>query len=112
MFTEHFGMTPTHFSYLFAANSVGLIIGGMLSNALSSRGMTPTGVTYIGLGLHALAGALLYRAVMTDMVTFEIYVALLGVAIGALGLVFGNLTALTMNVGGPKSSVATCANVS
>lgn len=43
---------------------------------------------------------------MTDMVTFEIYVALLGVAIGALGLVFGNLTALTMNVGGPKPSVA------
>lgn len=56
-------MTPTHFSHLFAANSVGLIIGGMLSNALSSRGMTPTGVTYIGLGLHALAGALLYRVV-------------------------------------------------
>lgn len=106
VFTEHFGMTPTHFSYLFAANSVGLIIGGMLSNALSARGLAPVGVTYIGLGIHALAGALLYLVVMADMATFEAYVALLAVAIGALGLVFGNLTALTMNAGGAQAGVA------
>lgn len=106
VFTDHFGMTPTHFSYLFAANSVGLIIAGMLSNALSARGMTPAGVTYLGLGIHTLAGALLYLVVTMDMVTFETYVALLAVAIGALGLVFGNLTALTMNAGGAQAGVA------
>lgn len=106
VFTEHFGMTPTHFSYLFAANSVGLILGGTLANKLAGRGMTPAQVTLVGLGLHALAGALLFLAVMADMATLEIYGVLLAVAIGALGLVFGNLTALTMNAGGARAGVA------
>lgn len=106
VFTEHFGMTPTHFSYLFAANSVGLIIGGTLANKLAAGGMTPARITFIGLGLHALAGTLLFLAVMTGMATLEAYAALLAVAIGALGLVFGNLTALTMNAGGVRAGVA------
>lgn len=106
VFTEHFGMTPTHFSYLFAANSVGLILGGILANWLAGRGMKPARVTYIGLGVHALAGALLTLAVKSSMATFEVYVGLLAVAIGALGLVFGNLTALTMNHGGRQAGVA------
>ncbi|WP_052383913.1 multidrug effflux MFS transporter [Litchfieldella xinjiangensis] len=106
VFTEHFGMTPTHFSYLFAANSVGLIIGGIVANKLSARGMTPARVTYIGLGMHALAGALLSLAVTSGMATFKVYVGLLAVAIGSLGLVFGNLTALTMNHGGRQAGVA------
>ncbi|MGQ0336033.1 multidrug effflux MFS transporter [Halomonas elongata] len=106
VFTEHFGMTPTHFSYLFAANSVGLILGGTLANKLAAGGMTPARVTFIGLGLHALAGTLLFLAVMTGMATLEAYAALLAVAIGALGLVFGNLTALTMNAGGVRAGVA------
>ena len=106
VFTEYFGMTPTHFSYLFAANSVGLILGGVLANVLAGRGMTPARVTYIGLGVHALAGALLYLAVTSGMGTFEVYVGLLAIAIAALGLVFGNLTALTMNHGGRQAGVA------
>lgn len=106
VFTEYFGMTPTHFSYLFAANSVGLILGGTLANVLAGRGMTPARVTYIGLGVHAVAGGLLSLAVTTGVAGLEVYVALLGLAIGALGLVFGNLTALTMNHGGPQAGVA------
>lgn len=37
---------------------------------------------------------------------FEVYVGLLAIAIAALGLVFGNLTALTMNHGGRQAGVA------
>lgn len=106
VFTEHFGMTPTHFSYLFAANSVGLILAGALANALAGHGMTPARITYIGLGVHALAGALLTLAVTSGMGNFEVYVGLLAIAIGALGLVFGNLTALTMSHGGRQAGVA------
>lgn len=106
VFTEHFGMTPTHFSYLFAANSIGLIVGGTLANRLSLRGTTPARVAYIGLGVHALAGALLYLTVTAGMAKLQVYAALLAVAIGALGMVFGNLTALTMNAGGTQSGVA------
>lgn len=102
VFTEHFGMTPTHFSYLFAANSVGLIVGATLANRLAARGATPARVTYIGLGVHVLAGMLLYLAVTAGMANLPVYAALLAVAIGALGLVFGNLTALTMNAGGSE----------
>ncbi|MCG6538873.1 multidrug effflux MFS transporter [Pseudomonas sp. KSR10] len=106
IFTEYFSLSPALFSYLFAANSVGLIIGGMLSNALLSRGATAARVTYLGLGVHALAGGLLFIAVLAGVAPLPLYAGLLGIAIGALGLIIGNLIALTMNNGGAQSGVA------
>ena len=34
VFTGHFGLSATQFSYLFAGNSVALVLGGMISNRL------------------------------------------------------------------------------
>lgn len=106
IFTEYFSLSPAMFSYLFAANSVGLILGGTLSNVLLSRGATAARVTYIGLGIHALAGGLLYVAVLAGAASLTVYAGLLAIAIGALGLIIGNLIALTMNNAGPQTGVA------
>ncbi len=106
IFTEYFSLSPALFSYLFAANSVGLIVGGMLSNVLLSRGATAARVTYIGLGIHALAGGLLYVAALAGAAPLALYAGLLAIAIGSLGLIIGNLIALTMNTAGPQTGVA------
>lgn len=106
VFTEYFGLTPTQFSYLFAANSVGLVLGGMLSNRLLRRGLSSQRVMVIGLGAHALAGLILFLAARTGVASLTVYAGLLAFAIGMLGLVFGNVTALTMNNAGPQIGVA------
>src|SRR5690606_8149549 len=88
IFTQHFLLTPTQYGYLFAVNSVALVIGGQISNRMLKSGTTEQRTMYIGIIVHALAGFLLFLAV------------------GSLGMVFGNLTALTMNNAGLQAGTA------
>lgn len=106
VFTGHFGLAPKTFSYVFAANSVALVLGGMLSNALLKRGVPAQRVMAGGIALHALAGLALFLAARSAAVGLPVYAGLLAVAVGALGLVFGNLTALTMHYAGKQAGVA------
>lgn len=106
IFTQYFALSPSSFSYLFAANSVALIGGGTLATLAAARGVSPAAVTRIGLGLHVLAAAALCLMVALNAVLLVGYALLLAWAIGALGLVFGNLTALTLNDGGEQAGVA------
>ncbi|SPU49734.1 bicyclomycin resistance protein (transporter) [Bordetella trematum] len=106
MFTEHFRLTPAQFSYLFAANSVALVLGGHVGNVLLRRGVHPRHTLYIGIALHGLAGLGLYLIVQAGGASLEVYIALLALAVGALGLIFGNLTALTMASAGRQVGVA------
>lgn len=103
IFTSHYQLNPTHFSYLFAGNSIALVIGGQISNMLLKRLSMHT-ILYIGLIVHSLAAALLF--ILADTATLPVYIACLALSIGALGLVFGNLTALTMANVGPQAGVA------
>ncbi len=106
VFTEHFRLTPAQFSYLFAANSVALVLGGHVGNVLLRRGVHPRHTLYIGIALHGLAGLGLYLIVQAGGASLEVYIALLAFAVGALGLIFGNLTALTMASAGRQVGVA------
>lgn len=106
VFTQHFGLTATQFSYLFASNSVALVIGGLLSNQALSRGSNPRIITLFGVALHVLAGLALFIMIQRDLAGLTAYCVLLGLAIGALGLVFGNLTALTMGDAGKQTGTA------
>lgn len=106
VFTQHFGLTPTQFSYLFAANSVALVIGGQISNLWLKRGRSESFVMYWGIGVHGAAGLALFLLVNAMMPSLWAYACLLALAIGALGLVFGNLTALTMSHAGRQVGVA------
>lgn len=106
IFTQHFTLTPTQYSYLFAVNSVALVLSGQLSNRMLSAGITEKRVMAIGMITHASAGVVLYAVVYAGLATLWVYFALLAIAIGALGMVFGNLTALTMNEAGPQTGTA------
>jgi DHA1 family bicyclomycin/chloramphenicol resistance-like MFS transporter len=106
VFIQHFGFTTTQFSYLFAANSVALVMGGILSNQALSRGGSPQTITLFGVALHALAGFSLFMLIKTDLANLTVYCVMLGIAIGALGLAFGNLTALTMGDAGQQTGTA------
>lgn len=106
IFTQHFSLTPTLFSYLFAGNAVSLVIGGQISTSLLKRGVAETRVTYIGLTLHLLSGLLLYLIVQSGLASLWSYATLIAIAVGSLGLIFGNLTALTMHHSGKQAGVA------
>jgi DHA1 family bicyclomycin/chloramphenicol resistance-like MFS transporter len=103
IFTSHYQLNPTQFSYLFAGNSIALVTGGQISNMLLKRLPMHT-ILYIGLILHSVAAALLFF--IADTATLPVYIACLALSIGALGLVFGNITALTMEKAGPQAGVA------
>jgi DHA1 family bicyclomycin/chloramphenicol resistance-like MFS transporter len=106
IFTQHFTLSPIQFSYLFAANSVGLVIGGFLSNQLLKYGWSARLIMLVGMGLHAAFGLGLFMLAQAEQVTLVVYGSLLALAISALGLIFGNLTALTMADAGKQAGVA------
>lgn len=106
IFTEYFGLTPAQFSYLFAGNSVALVLGGMLGNRLLRGGFSAQRAMVAGLVVHSLAGLALCALALTGAAALPVYAGLLALAIGSLGLVFGNVTALTMSHAGPQAGTA------
>lgn len=106
IFTEHFDVTPMQFSYLFAANSIGLVVGGMFSNRLTSKGLPSQYILIIGLSIHTLAALSLFVIASFSVGGMPVYASLLAIIIGSLGLVFGNVTALTMNNAGSQVGIA------
>ncbi|WP_295553750.1 multidrug effflux MFS transporter [uncultured Stenotrophomonas sp.] len=106
VFTQHFALTPLQFSYLFAGNSIGLVLGGQIGNRMLARGVHPQRAMLLGIATHGLAGIALLLSVKSGIAGLWLYAVLLAVAIGALGLVFGNLTALTMASAGRQVGVA------
>lgn len=106
IFTQHFTLTPTQFSLLFAGNSVSLVLGGQAGNALQRRGVAEQQTLFIGLAIHTAVGLALAVAALAGAATLPLFAALLALAIGSLGLVFGNITALTMAQAGAQAGVA------
>lgn len=106
VFTEHYGLTALGFSYLFASNSLVLIAGGMLSNRLLARGRSAREALALGLVVHGAAAAAMLVALAADVASLMVYGSLLAVAVGSLGLILGNLTALTMAQAGRQAGTA------
>lgn len=106
IFTAVFSLSPTAFSALFALNSVMLIGGGFVSNALLKRGYSEHSLTLTGIVIHLAAAGILLLVVLTDAASLTLFALLIAVAVGALGLVFGNLTALTMQQAKQQAGVA------
>lgn len=104
--TGTFLLSPTTFSYLFAMNSIMLIGGGFLSNLLLKRGHTEIALTRTGITIHVLAGSILFIAALAGAASLTLFVVAIAIGMGALGLVFGNLTALTMQQAKHQAGVA------
>ncbi|WP_447554785.1 multidrug effflux MFS transporter [Vreelandella sp. EE22] len=106
VFMEHFGLSSTQYSQLFAANSVGLVLGGAVSNALIKREWSAWRVMMVGTAIYTLAGFALWCVNALGAPTLIIYSLILGLAIASLGMVFGNVMALIMNAADSPAGVA------
>ena len=106
VFREHFGLSSSMFSYLFALNSLGLVLSGMISNFFLVRGVSSRKLLMIGMFIHTIAAAVLYLLSLKSSLSLLAYTACIAIAISALGLVLGNITALTMNNGGKQAGAA------
>jgi DHA1 family bicyclomycin/chloramphenicol resistance-like MFS transporter len=99
-----FGFTSIQFSLILGGNALLVIVVGALNiRLLSSRG--PRGLLLSGLGVQSLAGLALCLLSFASSGAWP-FVAILACYIGATGLIFGNLAALTMARGGPQAGIA------
>jgi len=92
---QHFGLTPTQFSYYFAGNAVGLIAVGQV-NLWLLKTMPGRRILAIGLAIQTVAAVLLVLAVQLGVASAGLYLSLLALVVWAFRLVAGNLAAVTM----------------
>lgn len=102
---QHFGVSPLHFSYFFAANAVGMILAGQINIGLL-KSISEHQILAMGLILHIGFALLLVIFEHLSLASMWIYLLLLGLSIWSLSFIFGNLAAITMNYAGEQKGVA------
>ncbi|MDY0205658.1 MAG: multidrug effflux MFS transporter [Pseudomonas sp.] len=95
IFINMFDLTPTQFSYIFAANAM-LMIGISQINLRLLKLYSIARVLFIGLGGFIVIGLALLALVQLGWEALWSYNILLGLGMAMLGLITGNLTAMTM----------------
>ncbi len=95
IFINMFDLTPTQFSYIFAANAM-LMIAISQINLRLLKFYSIAQVLFIGLGGFIAIGLLLLALVQLGWEALWSYSILLGLGMAMLGLITGNLTAMTM----------------
>ncbi len=95
VFINMFGLTPNQFSFIFAANAL-VMIGISQINLRLLKLYSATRILFIGLGGFMVIGLLLMSLVQLGWQTLWSYSILLGLGIAMLGMITGNLTAVTM----------------
>ncbi len=95
IFINMFGLTPNQFSYIFASNAM-LMIAISQVNLRLLKLYSATQIVFVGLGGFMVIGTLLMSLVQLDWQALWSYSILLGMGIAMLGMITGNLTAMTM----------------
>lgn len=95
IFIEMFNLSPNQFSYIFAANAV-LMIGISQINLRLLKFYSATQILFIGLAGFIVIGLMLLVLVNFNWQALWSYSILLGFGMAMLGLITGNLTAVTM----------------
>lgn len=95
VFIEMFGLTPNQFSYIFAANALVMIAISQINLRLL-KFYSVMRVLLIGLSGFICIGLMLISLVQLGWAALWSYSILLGLGMAMLGLITGNLTAVTM----------------
>lgn len=103
VYREFYELSSSHFSYLFASNSIGLVIFGWFSNRLLMKGISARNLLITGMLMLTLSALLLYFLTKLFVLPLIGYTILLAISIASLGFVLGNVTALTMYHGGKQA---------
>jgi len=99
-----FGFSSIQFSLIFGGNAfLGIVIGVLNIRLLPSMG--PRGLLLLGLGVQCLSGLALCLLSFTSTST-GLFVAVLACCIGATGMTFGNLAAVTMARADQQAGIA------
>ena len=98
MYIEYFGIDQDIFPILFASNIISNIILSLYSTKLLKK-YEPDKILSFGLALQFLAGFLFLATVLfSDTPSFWIVFFSIVLYIGSLGLIFGNSTAIILNL--------------
>ena len=103
-FIDNFGLTPSQFSFLFAANAATMIAMSQANMRLLKR-FSATQLLYAGLLAFVLCGLTLSVVIKFGQVSLLSYALLLALSIGTTGFITGNMFAATM--GSVKENVGT-----
>lgn len=95
IFINMFDLTPNQFSYIFAANAIVMIAISQINLRLLKL-YSVTRILFIGLGGFIAIGLTLLGLVQFGWEALWSYSILLGLGMAMLGLITGNLTAVTM----------------
>lgn len=95
IFIEMFNLSPSQYSYIFAANAI-LMIGISQINLRLLKFYSATRILFIGLAGFIVIGLVLLILVKFGWEALGSYSILLGFGMAMLGLITGNLTAVTM----------------
>lgn len=105
VFIQHYGLTPGHYSLIFAASAGAMILTGQINLRLL-RLYKPLEVLYMGLAGFVSAAAMLGALVLLQAVSVWSYAVLLGLCLSMLGMITGNLTAVTMGYARQYAGIA------
>jgi MFS transporter, DHA1 family, multidrug resistance protein len=101
---DDYGLSPQAFSYVFAANAVGLMIAGRISAVLVRR-RGPVVTLRTGLSLQLGSGAALLLAVLLDA-GLPVVLPILLLAVSSFSLVVPSATALGMEAHSARAGTA------
>jgi DHA1 family bicyclomycin/chloramphenicol resistance-like MFS transporter len=104
---EDFGLSPTDYAIVFAANAGGLTLASF-ANARLVRRFAPGRILAVGLIGELCAVLVLLVATLTVNLTVPLLLSLLWLSVACLGLIMGNATSLALDqaAGGVGSASA------
>ena len=95
VFQSVYHLSAQQFSFVFGANSIGIVAFGQLNGRLVNR-FDPRKLLATGLGIAAVSGALLLLAVLTGAGLFAVLIPLL-FSVSSIGMIMPNATTLTLS---------------
>ncbi|UQZ88913.1 Bcr/CflA family drug resistance efflux transporter [Deltaproteobacteria bacterium Smac51] len=95
IFMTYFSLSAANYSFIFAANSIGMIIMGQLNFYLCTK-MSSRRNLALGFMVHLFFMILLMAAVLIGLDSLKVVGGLMFVAMSSLSLIFGGITAESM----------------
>ncbi|MCB8820406.1 multidrug effflux MFS transporter [Microvirga rosea] len=105
IYIEHFGLTPTQYSFTFSLNAIGFIGASQLTASLGSRyGMAR--VVTAAVTLYALFALVLLATSLAGVDNLAVLIVLLFLSFAFLGLVIPSTMVLALEDHGPIAGIA------
>lgn len=105
VFIEHFGLTPSRYSLVFASNAIAFI-GGAQFNSTLMRRFGAERVVRTAISVFAALTTLLFVLTLSEIDSASLLWALLFASFGCLGLVIPSTAVLALEAHGPIAGTA------